>query len=1577
MMYLFDKELRLIDIIGRDDIISFYYEREKNGLYFIEAVLPLSKSDKDGYVNLHKRISKATYVGHYDKNNRFQMHRTIVLEIENDEIFLRGVHLFFDEAKAFGVVKERTFKDAEISHIATYLFEPIGWKMHSFDPSPTRSIKFSDISVLEARKNIIELYGFEFDYWFDFDGQKITDKWYTIKKQIGKETHKRYQYGSNALKVRAEEDYSEVYTAVIGKGALLEPIEREAAQKKYEAEKKQVEAERERIKAEYQKAKAAHEAARKSVLAKYEADVAAWRKVRDGIVAQRKARAKRPKVKGQKLPKLPKLVVPKKPSYPKAKPAPKQGTLPKLPVRPDDAKAPSKDDPKDERRIEFTNVVWQKPTKPLDKPKGSRVLVDPVTTDIYGYRDESGKRVPKTAVVVFEDEADPAKVLSLSYTWLKENNRPKAVFSVEVDDAEELELGDTVHVIYKEANQVVDSRVFKVRDDLIADMRSVEFGDGEHFGMNSKEIKLGKDIDSLKNRVNDELYARKVAFDTEFDRQVRFMKETYDEALADAIIEVEALAEKITLEIDTAQEDFIDDVEAAIHVAEIDAEERAEEFEEMIATEIATQREELTAKITQSYTEAETAAKEAATTAAKEMTDAIATEVTKLEGNVASLTNETSDAKSTALRVSNELIQAKKELEEVSKWKGLHGTAIEQAIEDYKAKIWQKDIDAIEIGTRNLFRDSKNIRMLPNNTGLGDASQNADLSWTVNPAADKIVSVYAWLNPHMYFPTVVGETYTLSLDVIPETDTVIRLRSTEGDMVTFDGKSGVNMRVSTTFTVKTDFPYFSLDSMTAGKKVTYDNLKLEKGTKASDWSPAPEDIVNRLTSNEAEIQTTKDEISKRVLKSDFDSKTNTMQVQLNKTTDTANRHTQEITEVKGNIGSIEQWQASKGVVLDRTADAVTQKVWQKDIDDLNIGGRNLLVGSSDFIILSNNNINYPINMTASKEGIGAIQRTNVSSYPKTLSTYTTLFFPVEKTGTYIQQIKVRPSSDIKLMFYGVETSTLCKANEWTTLYRVLTFTQLPGDKRFRFMGVNATENDFSINNPIIEYKDAKVEYGNKATDWTPAPEDVESKIVTVEQTANAAKVQAETIGKDYVKQSGISVASDGILIGSKKIGGSNLASAIAVTPGSVDIITKAMRISGDMTVAGDIKSLSLQAVNADIANLRSKILVADSITANALKVDTALADKLFATDILTKKIVADTTYSNSVKALAVQAARADIGWLKANVLSANSVNTTALQANSVSSEKLLVDSAFVDKLMANTALVDSIKAKSLDATYASLGNIRASMLQAGVIRAVHLSTDVAMIDKLFADDALVSRLTSKTAFIRDIKAIELTADRIRGGVLRSQNSEISWDLNGNTLDFHGTAAINFKSEGNVLKFKNNDGVAFLSFTTTVNTTSPTMVLGANRNGTVDPKRGDFAGFVARALADPYTSTDIIADMVTFDSHGSGSTNTGGWTLENFRTGGSKYRAFYGNNTGGGYVYELGQRGFVFNMVWVKRIGPSITVQQSDEQGLLEFKGYGSGGGIGGSPSSSDTIFKYKGKWWGIGNSLETAGVKFV
>src|SRR5699024_6939560 len=112
---------------------------------------------------------------------------------------------------------------------------------------------------------------------------------------------------------------------------------------------------------------------------------------------------------------------------------------------------------------------------------------------------------------------------------------------------------------------------------------------------------------------------------------------------------------------------------------------------------------------------------------------------------------------------------------------------------------------------------------------------------------------------------------------------------------------------------------------------------------------------------------------------------------------------------------------------------------------------------------------------------------------ETLSLYTSYFFDTEVGEKYTMSIKVKPEETVNLKLWnGLEKK--CIKGKWTTLSNTIT----SKDNRERFMGL-FSDNDFSPDfTHWIEYKDLKEEKGNKATAWTPAPEDTDAKISHIE-----------------------------------------------------------------------------------------------------------------------------------------------------------------------------------------------------------------------------------------------------------------------------------------------------------------------------------------------------------------------------------------------------------------------------------------------------------------------------------------------
>lgn len=140
------------------------------------------------------------------------------------------------------------------------------------------------------------------------------------------------------------------------------------------------------------------------------------------------------------------------------------------------------------RRITFADIEWKKANgNPTDKPKGQEYVEDKDATALYGFSD--GK--PRIGLTIFEDITDPQELLKATWASLQVAKRPKVSFKASVLDVGDLELGDTVAIIRHDLGIEYFTRVYKVDHDLL--------------DKNNNTIELGDDFSqkSLTNYVSD------------------------------------------------------------------------------------------------------------------------------------------------------------------------------------------------------------------------------------------------------------------------------------------------------------------------------------------------------------------------------------------------------------------------------------------------------------------------------------------------------------------------------------------------------------------------------------------------------------------------------------------------------------------------------------------------------------------------------------------------------------------------------------------------------------------------------------------------------------------------------------------------------------------------------------------------------------------------------------------------------------------------------------------------------------------------------------------------------------------
>lgn len=297
-------------------------------------------------------------------------------------------------------------------------------------------------------------------------------------------------------------------------------------------------------------------------------------------------------------------------------------------------------------------------------------------------------------------------------------------------------------------------------------------------------------------------------------------------------------------------------------------------------------------------------------------------------------------------------------------------------------------------------------------------------------------------------------------------------------------------------------------------------IKVEKGNKATDWTPAPEDVDSDISAVDTKVTTVSNQYT--LLNQSLTSLTATVNSNTTKISKKADGST--VTALQANVTALT---ADLSGFKTSVSETYTSKT---EFNNLQIGGRNLIRGSAkinttsataDYLIPGQYNGTITrgylgnISVATSKAYQGSyIFMKNIASHNNlkqgdivTVSIYISVDSDTEVTlprlglfrGDYMTPNHVqRYFNDIKL-----------KKGEWKRLTHV--FSLMPGSKPLGNTMRFESDKDTTYN---ILWSCPKLELGGKATDWTPAPEDVNEKFTeysTTTQMNSAINQSASSI----------------------------------------------------------------------------------------------------------------------------------------------------------------------------------------------------------------------------------------------------------------------------------------------------------------------------------------------------------------------------------------------------------------------------------------------------------------------------------
>lgn len=474
-------------------------------------------------------------------------------------------------------------------------------------------------------------------------------------------------------------------------------------------------------------------------------------------------------------------------------------------------------------------------------------------------------------------------------------------------------------------------------------------------------------------------------------------------------------------------------------------------------------------------------------------------------------------------------------LQNIVTTQGTQLTAMQGAI---SSKVWQQDIttavNGLQIGGRNLFQ----------NTGY--TRGNLYLGWyqsTTTAHKDEIVADNATLSgkarkityveagsqgAYIDIPASLKSKKNLQKKVYTQS---CLLKANKAISVTWGNsspefnKSTVNVstewqkfEIKTTVVVNYVFSKlteFFVSNVTAGTELYIADYKFEEGEFATPWTPAPEDTDSSISAVDTKVTTISNQYT-------------SLNQSLTSLTATVNSNTTKISE-KADGSTVTALQVNMTAL---TADlsgfktTVSQTYTSKtEFNNLQIGGRNLLLNTAD---LTKWHKEASITVTKDSNDYFKISTTNTSSWwsaywyissDKSEQTYTLSGY--NKKGTKTGHVVVR--------YYKSGANNILLQKDVSEGYFTIKFTVPSGAETITvYLGLSPTASgDYTY------FKLPKLELGDKATDWSPAPEDTDEKFTeystttqmnsAINQSANSVLT---TVSSNYATKASLEVKID-------------------------------------------------------------------------------------------------------------------------------------------------------------------------------------------------------------------------------------------------------------------------------------------------------------------------------------------------------------------------------------------------------------------------------------------------------------------
>lgn len=213
MIYLFDKDERLIKLVKKDAIKSALQKFTLTTDKYVSDRLTVEMLDLTA-----QELKQVEYMAIQSIDDAHKFHFFYIAQKFSEKLTtLIGVQSGIEELRK-SVVLDKRPQNTFARPVINELLAGTNWQARFVSETSQRSTNFYYISTFEALKKVCQVWNLEMQFFVEMNGNKIGARYIDFKQRIGEATGKRVVYGHNALQILQEVERTNLFTALIGRG---------------------------------------------------------------------------------------------------------------------------------------------------------------------------------------------------------------------------------------------------------------------------------------------------------------------------------------------------------------------------------------------------------------------------------------------------------------------------------------------------------------------------------------------------------------------------------------------------------------------------------------------------------------------------------------------------------------------------------------------------------------------------------------------------------------------------------------------------------------------------------------------------------------------------------------------------------------------------------------------------------------------------------------------------------------------------------------------------------------------------------------------------------------------------------------------------------------------------------------------------------------------------------------------------------------------------------------------------------------------------------------------------------------